>query len=69
MGSGTGSMAPALVMRAAGKSALILGKTEFVGDTKAKSGREYPGARASIGLPLTFGRIAAKHPSDVRNHA
>jgi 3-oxosteroid 1-dehydrogenase len=38
VGSGAGSMASALVMRQAGKSVLILEKTEFVGGTTAKSG-------------------------------
>ena len=38
VGSGAGSMASALVMRAAGKSVLILEKTAFVGGTTAKSG-------------------------------
>ena len=38
VGSGAGSMASALVMRAAGKSVLILEKTPFVGGTTAKSG-------------------------------
>ena len=38
VGSGAGSMASALVMREAGKSVLILEKTEFVGGTTAKSG-------------------------------
>ena len=38
VGSGAGSFASALVMRAAGKSVLILEKTEYVGGTTAKSG-------------------------------
>ncbi len=38
VGSGAGSMSSALVMRQAGKSVLILEKTEFVGGTTAKSG-------------------------------
>lgn len=38
VGSGAGSMTSALVMRQAGKSVLILEKTEFVGGTTAKSG-------------------------------
>ncbi|MET0241762.1 MAG: FAD-dependent oxidoreductase [Sphingobium sp.] len=38
VGSGAGSMSSALVMRQAGKSALILEKTKFVGGTTAKSG-------------------------------
>jgi 3-oxosteroid 1-dehydrogenase len=38
VGSGAGSMASALVMRQAGKSALILEKTAFIGGTTAKSG-------------------------------
>ncbi len=38
VGSGAGSMASALVMRAAGKSVLILEKTAFIGGTTAKSG-------------------------------
>jgi 3-oxosteroid 1-dehydrogenase len=38
VGSGAGSMASALVMRAAGKSVLILEKTPFIGGTTAKSG-------------------------------
>ncbi len=38
VGSGAGSFSSALVMRQAGKSVLILEKTEFVGGTTAKSG-------------------------------
>ncbi len=38
VGSGAGSMSSALVMRQAGKSVVILEKTEFVGGTTAKSG-------------------------------
>jgi 3-oxosteroid 1-dehydrogenase len=38
IGSGAGSMASALVMRAAGKSVLIVEKTAFIGGTTAKSG-------------------------------
>ncbi|HEX7822274.1 MAG TPA: FAD-dependent oxidoreductase [Sphingobium sp.] len=38
VGSGAGSMSSALVMRQAGKSAVILEKTKFVGGTTAKSG-------------------------------
>ncbi len=38
VGSGAGSMSSALVMREAGKSVLILEKTEFVGGTTSKSG-------------------------------
>ncbi len=38
VGSGAGSMSSALVMRKAGKSAVILEKTRFVGGTTAKSG-------------------------------
>lgn len=38
VGSGAGSFISALVMRQAGKSALILEKTEFIGGTTAKSG-------------------------------
>lgn len=38
VGSGAGSFASALVMRQAGKSTLILEKTEFFGGTTAKSG-------------------------------
>ncbi|UVO54280.1 FAD-dependent oxidoreductase [Sphingomonas sp. SUN039] len=38
VGSGAGSMASALVMRAAGKSVLIVEKTPFIGGTTAKSG-------------------------------
>ena len=38
VGSGAGSMSSALVMRRAGKSAVILEKTKFVGGTTAKSG-------------------------------
>ena len=38
VGSGAGSMSSALVMRKAGKSAVILEKTGFVGGTTAKSG-------------------------------
>lgn len=38
VGSGAGSMSSALVMRQAGKSAVILEKTDFVGGTTAKSG-------------------------------
>ncbi|MET0179349.1 MAG: FAD-dependent oxidoreductase [Novosphingobium sp.] len=38
VGSGAGSMASALVMRQAGKSVLILEKTQYVGGTTAKSG-------------------------------
>lgn len=38
VGSGGGSMCAALVMRAAGKSVLILEKTDLVGGTTAKSG-------------------------------
>jgi 3-oxosteroid 1-dehydrogenase len=38
VGSGAGSMASALVMRQAGKSVLVLEKTEFIGGTTAKSG-------------------------------
>lgn len=38
VGSGAGSMSSALVMRKAGKSVLILEKSEFVGGTTAKSG-------------------------------
>jgi len=38
VGSGAGSMASALVMRAAGKSAVVLEKTQFIGGTTAKSG-------------------------------
>ncbi len=38
VGSGAGSMASALVMRHAGKTALILEKTPFIGGTTAKSG-------------------------------
>ena len=38
IGSGAGSMSSALVMRKAGKSAVILEKTAFVGGTTAKSG-------------------------------
>ncbi len=38
VGSGAGSMASALVMRKAGKSVLILEKTDFIGGTTAKSG-------------------------------
>ena len=38
VGSGAGSFSSALVMRAAGKSVVILEKTEFAGGTTAKSG-------------------------------
>lgn len=38
VGSGAGSMSSALVMRKAGKSVVILEKTQFVGGTTAKSG-------------------------------
>ncbi len=38
VGSGAGSMSSALVMRQAGKSVLILEKTNYVGGTTAKSG-------------------------------
>src|ERR1700722_10367050 len=38
VGSGGGSMCAGLVMRAAGKSVLILEKTELVGGTTARSG-------------------------------
>ena len=38
VGSGAGSMSSALVMRKAGKSAVVLEKTQFVGGTTAKSG-------------------------------
>src|ERR1700761_4134760 len=38
VGSGGGSMCAALVMRALGKSVLILEKTELVGGTTARSG-------------------------------
>lgn len=38
IGSGAGSMASALVMRQAGKTVLILEKTDFIGGTTAKSG-------------------------------
>ena len=38
VGSGAGSFASALVMRQAGKSVLILEKTEYLGGTTAKSG-------------------------------
>jgi 3-oxosteroid 1-dehydrogenase len=38
VGSGAGSMSSALVMRDAGKSVVVLEKTQFVGGTTAKSG-------------------------------
>ena len=38
VGSGAGSFSSAMVMRTAGKSALVLEKTQFVGGTTAKSG-------------------------------
>ncbi len=38
VGSGAGSMSSALVMRQAGKSVVILEKTQFIGGTTAKSG-------------------------------
>ncbi|MDE2597184.1 MAG: FAD-dependent oxidoreductase [Sphingomonadales bacterium] len=38
VGSGAGSMSSAMVMRKAGKTALVLEKTQFVGGTTAKSG-------------------------------
>ncbi|HEX7874643.1 MAG TPA: FAD-dependent oxidoreductase [Sphingobium sp.] len=38
VGSGAGSMSSALVMRQAGKSVLVLEKTQYVGGTTAKSG-------------------------------
>lgn len=38
VGSGAGSMSSALVMRRAGKSVVVLEKTEYVGGTSAKSG-------------------------------
>ncbi len=38
VGSGGGSMCAALVMRAAGKSVLVLEKTDLVGGTTAISG-------------------------------
>ncbi|HKT76602.1 MAG TPA: FAD-binding protein [Sphingobium sp.] len=38
VGSGGGSMCAALVMRAAGKSVVVLEKTEYVGGTTARSG-------------------------------
>lgn len=38
VGSGAGSMASALVMRKAGKSVVVLEKTQYLGGTTAKSG-------------------------------
>ena len=38
VGSGAGSMCAGLVMRAAGRSAVILEKTDFIGGTTARAG-------------------------------